>query len=359
MGPNVDANERVTPLSNGDIGRSRARFKCPPATRFRANSFRVARVYLCVSIDCECDKGPNWRSERPLAFSGIADGIGRRLQPLFRRFGAKPTYLLSPEVILDGESASVLATLLGDAELGAHLHGEYAEPGAFLPEITDAFQRDYPPEIEREKLDYLTQSFIRAFGYRPTAFRAGRFGIGPHTLGFLEALKYAVESSVTPFMDWSDKAPGLSFRGAPTQPYRPDPQNAGAPGTSSLLEVPVTIRPRAAQKLPFIGKHLDPRWLRPTRGTARGLIDVARDEIAAARAARPYANVVLNAMFHNVEIMPGKSPYAKTAADAQAITDRLAALLDFARRESISVVGLSDIPEIIAEDLTRDARGVS
>ena len=43
-------------------------------------------------------------------------------------------------------------------------------------------------------------------------------------------------------------------------------------------------------------------------------VDVARDEIKAARAAHPERPVVLNAMFHNVEVIAGASPYAQTEA---------------------------------------------
>ena len=50
----------------------------------------------------------------------------------------------------------------------------------------------------------------------------------------------------------------------------------------------------------------------------------------------------------DVEIIPGASPYAATEADAQGIVDRLNALLDFASKEKIAVVGLSDIPELVA-----------
>ncbi len=318
----------------------------------------MARAYLCVSIDCECDKGAGWRSQRPLAFEGIADGIARRLQPLFVRRRAKPTYLLSPEVMRDARSVEALSTLEGDHELGTHLHGEYAEPDAFEPDVTDVFQRDYAPDVERAKLTYLTDLFTRTFGRRPASFRAGRFGIGSSSIGILEELGYSVESSVTPFMDWSDKAPGLTFVGAPTQPYHPD---AGVPsrvGSSPILEVPVTIRPRAMQRLPMVGKLVEPRWLRPTKGTAASLVAVARDEIAAARAARPDAPVVLNAMFHNVEILAGASPYAATDADAKKILDRLDALLAFAWRESIAVIGLGDVPEIF-RDAGDDARATA
>jgi hypothetical protein len=306
------------------------------------------RAFLCVSIDTECDKGPGWRSQKPLAFTAVKDGVITRLQPLFARFGAKATYLLSPEVMRDPASAEVLASIAGDCELGTHLHGEYAEPGAFEPEVTKVFQRDYTEEVERAKLTYLTDLFKRTFGTAPRSFRAGRFGIGRNSIGILESLGYAVESSVTPHVDWAPNgAKGLSFVGAPTQPYHPDPRAPEKRGASHILEVPVTIRPRALQKAPLVGKLVEPRWLRPTKGTEREIVGVAKDEITHA-SEREGAPVVLNAMFHNVEVMPGTSPYAQTEAEAEGILDRLAALLAFAQREGIRVVGLGDVPELVA-----------
>jgi hypothetical protein len=311
-------------------------------------------AFLVVSIDCECDKGAAWRCQRPLSFVGVTEGIGARLHPLFVRHAAKPTYLLSAEVMRDAASVDALRGLSGDHELGAHLHGEYAEPGAFEPETTDAFQRDYPPDVERAKLVYLTELFTTTFARRPTSFRAGRFGIGESSLGILESLGYTVDSSVTPHMDWSSKgSAGLSFAGAPTQPYRPDHARPSRPGGRGILEVPVTIRPAALARVPVVGKLVEPRWLRPSRGTGQALIEVAKDEIADAERAQPGAPVVLNAMFHNVEVIPGASPYAANEREAQAILERLAMLLAFARAENIRVVGLSDVPELLAH---HDAR---
>jgi hypothetical protein len=307
-----------------------------------------SRAYLCVSIDTECDKGKAWRCQKPMAFAGIHDGVVKRLAPLFASFGAKATYLLSPEVLRDEACVEVFRALDASAELGTHLHGEYAEPDAFEPDVTSVFQRDYTPEVERQKLTYLTDLFIRAFGHQPQSFRAGRFGIGRESIGILESLGYAVESSVTPYMDWSSAgAAGLAFPDAPTQPYRPDPIDPGRVGDAKILEVPVTIKKRLLNAVPFVGSRVDPRWLRPTRGTAEALVRVAEDEIADARRRAPGRPVILNAMFHNVEIVPETSPYAATEAEAEAILARLGALLDFARRESIAVVGLGDVPEIV------------
>jgi hypothetical protein len=304
-------------------------------------------AYLCVSIDCECDKGQGWRLKKPLSFESVTGGIADRLQPLFRAYGAKPTYLLSPEVLRDPASVDCLRHLEGSAEFGAHLHGEFVEPDAFEPDETTAFQCNYPPKVERAKLEGLTDLFHAAFGRRPLSFRAGRFGIGSHSLTFLAELGYTVDSSVSPLKDWSRQgAPAASFRSAPTQPYWPvmamPDVAANVPGP--LLEVPVTILPSKFARLPLIGARFEPRWLRPTHGSAESLVAVARDELARTKE----GPVVLNCMFHNVEIMPGLSPYAKNEDEAGGILERLAALLAFARSEGIAVVGLADIPAVFA-----------
>lgn len=312
-------------------------------------------IYLCISIDCECDKGPKWRCQKPVSLAGISEGIGRRLHPLFKRFAAKPTYLFSAEVLNDEASCELLRNIVHEAEFGTHLHGEFVEPGAFVPDVTSAFQRDYDVETERLKLTNLTALFRRTFGYAPRSFRAGRFGIGQSSLSLLAELGYAVDTSVTPFMDWTSAgAPGLSFRGAPTQPYWPDLKQPERHGTeaeaSGLLEIPVTIRASHFAAVPLIGNLIEPRWLRPTRGSIRQLIAVAKDEIAEARATESNRPIILNCMFHNVEVIPGASPYAQTEAAASTILKRLAALLSFAASEGISTIGLTDAAEIFASE---------
>ncbi|HQY61582.1 MAG: hypothetical protein IPF92_05765 [Myxococcales bacterium] len=308
----------------------------------------MPRAYLTVTIDTECDKGPGWRVEKPAAFAGVTDGVARRLEPLFQSFGARGTYLVSGEVLEDPASVEVL--LAAKADLGAHLHGETVAPDAYLPDITSQFQRDLPEPVERAKLTSLTAGFSAAFGRPPLAFRAGRFGVGRHTLRILSELGYAVESSVTPHMDWaSSGAPGLAFPDAPTQPYHPAWEEPGRVGECPLWEVPITIRRRWANALPVLGRHLEPRWLRPTHMSGRALVGLAEDELRdAAKRPGPRLPPVLTCMFHNVEIVPGKSPYATSEGAARRILGNLAELLAFAQREEIRVVGLSDLPEVLA-----------
>ncbi len=307
-------------------------------------------VYLCVTIDSECDKGAEWKTRKPLAFDGVREGMVKRLQPLFNRYRAKPTYLLSPEVIAEAGKSDLFAGLRGDYEFGAHLHGEFIGPNPFVPDVTLDFQCNYTVDIEREKLRNLTKLFRDVLGHRPTSFRAGRFGIGAHSLELLSELGYMVESSVTPWVDWSEKgARDLNHIGAPTQPYHPDPRWPARPGSSSLLEVPITIRPRATQRLPLIGRIIEPRWLRPTWGTVESLRDIMREEIWDAQTrygvTRP---VILNCMFHNVEVIPNASPYAANEEEAQRILSRLEGVLSYAEHEKIRCIGLSDVLEVLA-----------
>jgi hypothetical protein len=293
---------------------------------------------------------------RPPSFTGVHQGIGALLHPLFQRLGIKPTYLLSPEVVRDAGAVACLAALPGAFELGTHLHAEYAAPGADDNQECRAFQAALPPAIEGAKLASLTDGFVAAFGHRPRSFRAGRFGLGRETLRLLLELGYQVDSSVTPLLDWTGAGDGApDFSAAPLWPYHPDARRPAQPGGSSLWEVPVTIRAGLWQRLPFIGRRLGRRlphrWLRPTWDSPRRLIALARDVLdEAAWRARTVPSAppaVLNVMFHNVEVIAGASPYAASEAAAQRILDRLAALLTFTRDAGVRSVGLADVPEFL------------
>jgi hypothetical protein len=305
------------------------------------------RALLCVSIDCERDKGPDWRARRPASFAGVEVGIRQRLDPLFRRYGVKPTYLVSPEVMRHAPAAETLSALPGSCELGTHLHAEYVDPACDDDAETTTFQAALPPALERSKLQALTDLFARAFGRAPRSFRAGRFGIGRASFGILAELGYTVDSSVTPFVDWSAAGLGApSFASAPVGPYRPDPEEPSRPGGSPLWEVPVTVRPSVWRSIPGLGRVARQRWLRPSWGSARALVRLARRVLAETPSGG--APAVLNVMFHNIEVVPGASPYARTEDQAQAILRRLAALLAFARGAGVASVGLGDVPEALA-----------
>ena len=68
-------------------------------------------IAATITIDTEADhRGDRWVKTVPLAFRSVTEGVPHVMAPLFRKHGARPTYLLTTEVMNDGESVETLAT---------------------------------------------------------------------------------------------------------------------------------------------------------------------------------------------------------------------------------------------------------
>lgn len=324
------------------------------------------KIYLAITLDTECDKGKSWVVRQPLTFDNVLEGVPKRLQPLFDAHGIKATYLLSPEVLKDDACTSLFQGLQDRAELGTHLHSEFIGPqDAPETDNTHAFQSDYPPEVERVKLANFTGLFEARLGRAPTSFRAGRFGLSRHTLGFLEDLGYLVDSSVTPQMWWwRRRGEGVNFLGAPDQPYHPSARDFRKPGRMRLVEAPVTVinpfwdrvpwglrrainpihRPQTILLRLLVRRHLRCTWLRPTYATAEEMLEVTEYVVRRERG----CDVVLCMMFHSNEATAGASPYHATPEEVARFLDRIESYLValFERYDAVSI-GLTEAREAV------------
>ncbi|MDO6459855.1 hypothetical protein Q4485_04050 [Granulosicoccaceae sp. 1_MG-2023] len=298
-------------------------------------------VLLTISIDTECDHDPNWARSKPLRFDSINIGMPERLQPLFNEVGAIPTYLLTVEVLEDDESVESLKKLQGQYEYGTHLHAAFVEPQKKFYDYAGIdspdFQNSYAPEIELAKLRNLTALFQERLGYAPTSFRAGRYGAGNHTLPALRELGYKVDTSVTPHIRWFEPNGCADFRRAPEQPYFPAPgvlNRAGKhqPEADEVLEVPVTVRNRLFRRYP--------RWFRPWYSSVDEMKDIFHYHL------RRYGHqetLVINMMFHSMEVIEAASPYPQTSDDVRMYLDDTYEILDWARAEGVKFKALSDV----------------
>ena len=304
---------------------------------------------LIVTIDTECDKSRSWRTASPLSFRSVTEAVPRRLQPLFARFGIRPTYLLSPEVIADPSSREVLRSL-SDVELTTHLHGDYVVPSIkswdFAGTLTDEMQLEYGESLERAKMETLTELFRQQFGYQPLSFRAGRFGASRHTGRILQDLGYRVDSSVTPHVCWTtrtgEKRP--DYRGYPQNPYTLGSEgDIARPGSGGILELPVTILPLGAIAS---NNPAEPIWFRPwysDEDTLCRVLDYVLDQPAVDGVHRP-----LVMMFHNVELFPGASPYPQTEAEVQRYLDMMARVFERAERRGIQSCTMAEYAQLHA-----------
>ena len=314
---------------------------------------------LVITIDVEPDCTPSWRYSDPLTFSGVSIGIAERLQPLFTRCNIIPTYLVNNVVLEDQNSVAVLKSLPGKFELGTHLHPEFIEPEKaefdYAGKKGEANSCFYTTSVETRKIENITALFIQQFGYPPTSFRAGRFSAGNNTIQSLQKFGYKVDTSVTPTVRWSDRSREhpVDFRKAPHQPYWVDDTIMKKSfARKSLLEVPVSIvseRLTAPQwikyvarqkQLPFNGSRSV--WLRPVLS---GMKDFEMIIEKIDRESITQGVIVYNMMFHNVEVMPGLSPYATSESSCRQYLELLEAFFQYTNSKKIESTNVSSLYE--------------
>jgi hypothetical protein len=154
---------------------------------------------------------------------------------------------------------------------------------------------------------------------------------------------YRVDSSVAPLFYEKHKG-GPDFVDAPPGPYFLSYDDAAKPGTSSVLELPISAAldrrvpgwmARAYGRAPWsyttkrvlrLARVAKVRWLRPSYSSADDMIALAGQLV---RAGVPQ----LILLFHSSEAIVGASPYNRTQAHLDAFLDRLARVLDHATRD--------------------------
>jgi hypothetical protein len=300
------------------------------------------KIYLCISIDVEPDCSKNWLYSTPLAFTGVSRGIAEKLHPLFNEFGIQPTYLINNVVLEDDESIAVFKSLDNGFELGTHLHGDFIEPGKVHSDYAgkDGLMNQcfLEPETEYGKLKNITSLFTDRFGYSPASFRAGRFSAGRNTIRSLADLGYKVDTSVTPKIIWNDftREHPVDYSRAPDQPYWTDENSfPGLSFSKKMLQVPVSIV--AARRYGIFKRA---RWLRPYYSDTAGMIKVT-DRMTEKN--REKSIIVLNMMFHNIEVMPGLSPYTQSDSDVIKYLDSMKGFFEFCLKKNIQPATLSSI----------------
>ncbi|MGC1275479.1 MAG: polysaccharide deacetylase family protein [Planctomycetaceae bacterium] len=165
-----------------------------------------------------------------------------RFQELCDRFDVRPTYLIDAPVVDDAWAVERLGAWQNDdrCEVGAHCHpwcnpplnGDADERSSYLCNLSE--------ELQRGKLEWLTETIEARLGRRPTSFRAGRYGLDGLGAMILADLGYLVDSSVIPFTNYSSNG-GPNFDGAPAVPYWIGDDLRRPAATGRLREVPVTV----------------------------------------------------------------------------------------------------------------------
>jgi len=300
-------------------------------------------MYLLAGIDTEGDNQWDAAARANQTFENIY--ALPRLHDLFARHGVRPTYVITHPVASDPRSADVLARLLdtGGCEVGAHHHAWETPPFSAADVQRHPYASALPRAQFEAQLESLTSAIAGAVGRRPISYRSGRFGFSADHVGALERAGYLIESSVAPLFYETHKG-GPEFVEAPVRPYFLAYDNAVRPGSSDLLEVPVSAglnrrlprtlqyayarapRPYATKRLLRIAGIVRMRWLRPSYSSLDDMCALARDLV---RQGIPQLNLI----FHSSEAIVGGSPYNRTQADLDAFCERLERFLAYATNE--------------------------
>lgn len=286
---------------------------------------------LLVTVDAEAEFDWNALKRRN------AVGVGSMLkqgpaQAIFADYGITPTYLMDFAVVSDDAACRAVSAHLenGSCEIGAHLNPWITPP--LTEDLTkrNTFPGNLDAELERAKLESLTEMVESRFGTRPRIYRAGRYGFGPNTAAILSVLGYRVDLSLSPREDFSPEG-GPDFSG-----FGPEPFWFGV--EPRLLEIPMTwefcgplfrlgsdlarsLTGPAARSmlLPAVLARL--RLLEYIRLTPEG--DGPDAHIRLTEALLAQGHRIFSFSYHSPSLVPGNTPYVRSERDLAEFLDRL------------------------------------
>ncbi|MDZ7759356.1 MAG: hypothetical protein U5L00_03755 [Desulfovermiculus sp.] len=326
---------------------------------------------LIITIDTEED---SWNRYSPT--NNSVQNIDRvvHLQELFDEFGVRPTYLVTYPVASNPEAVEILKRILeqGRCEIGTHCHPWNTPPLGHEDPVSkpDTMLCNLDKDLVQDKLFHLHQTIQQNLGLTPVSFRAGRFGFGPAVAQALSKLKYRVDSSVTPFVSWTDHY-GPDFTEFYPEAFRFSAQGlAHRDEKGELLEVPVTIGflqqnfAASRQRLQLLEGSLPRRihlagilermrllnlaWLSPENSEARDMIRLAQ---VMQKKNHPF----LNLTFHSTSLKTGSGTFVNSNTDEKAFFKKLRIFLEHAQRAGWRSLTLAELEDSLQSNLSTSA----
>ncbi len=312
-------------------------------------------VKVFITIDTEEDDWDNY-----FETTGSVDNIPalEPLQSLFSKYGAIPTYMINYPVASQKKSVDVLKSFVdaGVCEIGTHCHPWNTPPHdeALTAENSMMSNLDYGLLIQ--KMTYLHKTIEKNFGVSPITFRAGRWGFNEDVARCLVELGYKIDTSMSPFVDWSQQY-GPDFRQSPTQPYYFDANNIRQPQVQGeLLEIPPTVgylqsnfrlcdavknkvNSGMLSKFKLLGmldklQLVNFHWLSPEAATGAEMVKLSKRFVKS-------DHDFLNMSFHSTSMLAGKNPFVKNEKDLKTLLENIEVFLQYAKANNFEFVPLS------------------
>ncbi len=280
-------------------------------------------LYVVVDTEAEFD----WSGPFARDLTGVAATAAlQRGQAVLERHGVRPIYLVDYPIATQPQGLLPLRAILarGGCEIGAHLHPWTTPPFEEAISAPTSYPGNLDPGLEERKLVCLIGAIRANLGVQPRFYKAGRYGIGPHTMATIARHGIDVDFSILPGVDLRH-AHGPDFRAMQSVAY--------AAGDSGIVSLPMT-RGHAGVLASAAGldRMLDAKAARVLR--LRGLLSalrlldrasltpegVAADrQIALIRAMRRSGHRQFVLHFHSPSLAAGHTPYVRTQAAVDAL----------------------------------------
>lgn len=272
------------------------------------------RFIVFVDVEEEFD----WNA--PFNRAHVATTAMRAFSAAHRRFadrGVGLACMVDYPIATDPAAVAILQRALEDgrSSIGAQLHAWVNPPFAELEKPASTYPGNLSLSAEAAKLDRLTEAIEAAFGRRPVSYRAGRYGIGPHTLKLLAARGYRLDGSVRAGYDYSGDG-GPDFTAMGSHAFRRE----------GVLELPLTTAFVGAGRAGGAALHRRLGRIPFARSTFARLrllerIALTPEDMPLPAALRAIDRAledgvrVLSLSFHSPSLEPGHTPYVRSAAD--------------------------------------------
>lgn len=312
-------------------------------------------MHIIVTVDVEED---DWTGYHRSIYS--TENL--REMPLLQRYfddaEIMPTYLINYPVATDPFAVGFLKEISKDGrcEIGTHIHPWNTPP--FEEPINDRNKMfcNLPEDLQYRKLRHLHETIRDNVKVSPVSFRAGRWAFDPVVARTIHRLEYKVDTSITPYTDWSDIV-GPDYSDVPPDLHLyPVVDSHGNPN-GTLLEVPASIgylqknnsycnniykmfKKKYFEKIKVLGflnrlNILNKIWLSPE------LCDI-HHMIGLVERFRRDGQKIINMTLHSNSMKQGMNPFIKGKAELEKFKDNLQNFMKHVKRQGIRSMRLAD-----------------
>ncbi len=314
-----------------------------------------AKPKLLITIDTE--EIFDWHSNEFDRYKVAAPEDIDQFQQLCENAGAKPLYFITASLMSDPANARYFRELQaqGRADLGLHLHQWVTPPYIEKTTALTSYQCNLDPEIHRQKLIHLIQSFEDVFGVKPTSHRAGRYGVAPHVLAQLAQCDITYDFSPSAGFDLSGDG-GPNFSGVSSHHFQ-HTNDAG----DSITCLPATggrmishtrwplaqLAGNAGSFTPLTGwrtTHSAAMRLSPEGYALKDIMQLSKSLVK-----NDVGLVVFS--LHSTSLTLGATPYSQSRQDIDALLGRTKNYIDWFKSDlGGELWSLTDLPKLTLAD---------